>query len=385
MNVFTNESISLSDFHGKVVILDLFATWCGPCIAAMPYIYAILYSYDPTDLVILSVDIDSRESQQLVKSFALENNMAWIVAMDNSSIVSSYYGTGYIPTMYIINQTGFVHYQEIGFDYDTIMMALDQLITPDSISPQIIDLQITLKTHPISLTSSSIEVSCQNVSDNYGVESVYAEVTSIASGTIRQYFLSLSENGTLNDIFEIDPFQLYMENSVKIQILAKDYRGNIARSAEHNFEVQMSSQDTKPPEISNITISVNMKDSYYFFNVSVKILDDILVYKVEMRLKEGTKPNYYIASYKRSEISVTSNHIIWIDSSDPSIFRAMFKIKESEITDIENIHVTVIAEDLVGGKTTLSSQDSNNTSWNGTFLLIILLSLVSLLKKLRRC
>ncbi|MHA1969376.1 MAG: TlpA family protein disulfide reductase, partial [Candidatus Hodarchaeales archaeon] len=126
-NVFTNESLSLSDYYGKVVILDLFATWCQPCIEAMPFIYEILFSYNPSDLAIISIDVDSRESLGLIKSFAEEYNMAWYVTMDNENVVDSNYGTGYIPTMYIINQTGYVHYQEIGVNYDEVIASLDQL------------------------------------------------------------------------------------------------------------------------------------------------------------------------------------------------------------------------------------------------------------------
>jgi len=63
IDIRTNESFSLSDYLGKVVILDLFATWCGPCRNAIPGINEITYIFDPNDLVIISIYVDSRETQ----------------------------------------------------------------------------------------------------------------------------------------------------------------------------------------------------------------------------------------------------------------------------------------------------------------------------------
>ncbi|UCG03474.1 MAG: redoxin domain-containing protein [Candidatus Heimdallarchaeota archaeon] len=123
----TNVSFSLSDFQGKVVILDLFATWCPPCVDAIPKIREISLSYSVNDLVIISIDIDSGEDEQLVEDFIEEHQMDWWVAFDNSSIVSNNYGSGYIPTLYVIDQNQIVTYSEIGFDFEEVLNTLDQL------------------------------------------------------------------------------------------------------------------------------------------------------------------------------------------------------------------------------------------------------------------
>ncbi len=67
-DIVTNESFSLTDFQGKVVILDLFATWCGPCVEAIPNIREIYLSYSANDLMIVSIDV-SEEDVELLRDF----------------------------------------------------------------------------------------------------------------------------------------------------------------------------------------------------------------------------------------------------------------------------------------------------------------------------
>ena len=125
-DIVTNESFSLTDFQGKVVILDLFATWCGPCVDAIPKIREIYLSYSTDELVIISIDV-SEEDEELLKDFINDHNMEWLVAFDNNSIVSTNYGSGYIPTLYVIDQNQKVAYSEIGFNFGEVLETLDKL------------------------------------------------------------------------------------------------------------------------------------------------------------------------------------------------------------------------------------------------------------------
>jgi len=392
--IFSNEIITLDDFHEKVVILDLFTTWCAPCKETIPYLNAISHSYSPDDLAIISINIDASESQQLIRSYALENQMTWIVAMDTENVIKLRYctisGEIEIPSIYIINQTGYVCYQEVGFDNNQIIEVLDNLLTPDSLSPEFNSVQINPKSTPISIKNNKIEVKCQSVTDNLGVESVYAEVHSIKKELTKTYDLSFLDNGTIDSVFDIDPIQLYMESSISIQIVAKDYRGNIAKSNKEVYDILLSSNDNRPPIITNTTFSVSTKNNYHYYEINVTITDDILVYKVEIILNEINNLKQYTARYKFDEQNIDSNHIIWVDCSDQNIFRAIFVVKEQEITNTKNLYFTVTAEDLIGGKTTIISHDLdelNNTNlitpWNGTSLILSMVFLVLFLKKIR--
>lgn len=112
--------IRLSDYRGKVVILDMWATWCGPCKAVMPELKKIYDAYSRNDLEIMSVDIDTRESVQKIQSF-MESfeiqyaiDLDWIFGLDDGSILEKYLKEGAIPTLTIFDQKGRVHYNEAG-------------------------------------------------------------------------------------------------------------------------------------------------------------------------------------------------------------------------------------------------------------------------------
>jgi thiol-disulfide isomerase/thioredoxin len=120
-DIILRETFSLTDFQGKVVILDLFTTWCGPCRQSIPQMKDIYLCYSEDELIIISVDIDTEEDELLVTDFILEYEMEWLVALDNNSVIDNNYGSGYIPTMYIIDQN------QIGFNFEGVINTLDEL------------------------------------------------------------------------------------------------------------------------------------------------------------------------------------------------------------------------------------------------------------------
>jgi thiol-disulfide isomerase/thioredoxin len=148
--VFTaldGSNISLSDYRGKVVILDLWATWCNPCHAVMPELKKIYENYSRNDLEILSVDIDPRESVQYIQSFIdwfedqYDIELNWIFGKDDGDISEKYMNEGAIPTLAVFDQKGRVYYRKAGvhafreipegFPEDTPKLApiLDELIS----------------------------------------------------------------------------------------------------------------------------------------------------------------------------------------------------------------------------------------------------------------
>ncbi len=119
---------SLSDFLGKIVILDLFATWCPPCQLSLPYLREVYSSYSLSDLQIISVDIDTAESQAVVSQFRQDEGMSWIVSLDPGNTILGIYGTGSIPTFYIIDQEGTVQWSDTGFTNEITKPAMEDTI-----------------------------------------------------------------------------------------------------------------------------------------------------------------------------------------------------------------------------------------------------------------
>lgn len=111
---------NLKDYRGKVVILDMWATWCSPCHAVLPELKKIYDYYNRDDLEIISLNIDLSESSQLIESFkewfagyyGIELN--WIFGQDDGSISEKYMNEGAIPTLAVFDQVGRLQYRKAG-------------------------------------------------------------------------------------------------------------------------------------------------------------------------------------------------------------------------------------------------------------------------------
>ena len=121
--VFTNldgAHVRLSSYSGKVVILDLWATWCGPCHAVMLELEKIYKDYTRDELEIMSVNIDERESVEIIEEFIIEFEnqynieLNWIFGRDDGSISEKYMNEGAIPTLAVFDQKGRLHYRKAG-------------------------------------------------------------------------------------------------------------------------------------------------------------------------------------------------------------------------------------------------------------------------------
>lgn len=105
---------TLSDYKGKTVFLNFWATWCGPCRAEMPEIQEIYEEYgsNESDVIILGVaspDYGREGSTDDIKSFLEENNYTYPVAMDEGGLMAYTYGINAYPTTFMINADGNVY------------------------------------------------------------------------------------------------------------------------------------------------------------------------------------------------------------------------------------------------------------------------------------
>ena len=113
--------IHLSSYRGKIVILDMWATWCNPCRSQMTELKKIYEYYPREKLEIFSIDVDTSETLQQIKDFrgAFKNQegieLNWIFGKDDGSIWKKYMtGDGGIPTICIFDQEGNLNFQEEG-------------------------------------------------------------------------------------------------------------------------------------------------------------------------------------------------------------------------------------------------------------------------------
>jgi peroxiredoxin len=118
--------VSLSDYKGKVILLNLWATYCKPCRSEMPSLNGLMKKMADYNFVILAVNLDPGKSEG-VKEFLVENGYTFKVLHDPKKKISSrYYFTG-IPTTYIIDTNGIIVDKSVGSEDWESEERIDQL------------------------------------------------------------------------------------------------------------------------------------------------------------------------------------------------------------------------------------------------------------------
>ena len=108
----TGASVKLSDFKGKVVLLNFWATWCGPCRAEIPGLIRIQDAYKDR-LQIIGMDIDDNDAERL-RAFVKDKGINYPVAMTSVPVRLAYGGIGALPTLFVINQEGKMVQKHVG-------------------------------------------------------------------------------------------------------------------------------------------------------------------------------------------------------------------------------------------------------------------------------
>ena len=103
---------SLSDFRGKVVLVNFWAYWCVPCVSEMPFLQQVYDKWQEKGLVLLAIHVG--ESAEEATSFMEEYNLSFPVLMDTEGIAAIQYGAASIPTTFLIDEEGLIRGAKVG-------------------------------------------------------------------------------------------------------------------------------------------------------------------------------------------------------------------------------------------------------------------------------
>jgi peroxiredoxin len=105
--------VTLSDLRGKVVLLNFWATWCGPCRVEMPAMEELYRMFQRKDLEILAVSTDA-EGVSVTKPFQQKNRLTFPILHDSDYRVGLTYGARSLPMTFMVDRQGIVRHQIFG-------------------------------------------------------------------------------------------------------------------------------------------------------------------------------------------------------------------------------------------------------------------------------
>jgi cytochrome c biogenesis protein CcmG/thiol:disulfide interchange protein DsbE len=108
------KTVKLADLKGKVVLVDFWATWCGPCRKGIPHLISLYDQYKSQGLVVVGVSVDSK-GMDPVADFAKKNKISYPIVMSDSKTQRAYGGIPQIPTAFLIDQKGNIRKKYIGY------------------------------------------------------------------------------------------------------------------------------------------------------------------------------------------------------------------------------------------------------------------------------
>ncbi len=121
--------ISVTDLRGKVILLNFWATWCGPCRTEMPSIERLYKKFKDKGLRVLAVDI--METADKVRGFMEEMELTFPTVNDGDRKVTDLYRVHAIPTTHLIDKTGKIAGTAFGareWDSDAAFEIIEQLL-----------------------------------------------------------------------------------------------------------------------------------------------------------------------------------------------------------------------------------------------------------------
>jgi thiol-disulfide isomerase/thioredoxin len=107
------DTIALDQLRGKVVYVDFWASWCGPCLRSFPWMNEMQQKYGPRGFAVVAINVDKKRSD--AERFLVQHPANFTVVYDEAGSTPTAYGVKGMPSSYLIDARGNVTFVERGF------------------------------------------------------------------------------------------------------------------------------------------------------------------------------------------------------------------------------------------------------------------------------
>ena len=115
LKTIEGQEITLSGLRGKVVLLDFWATWCGPCRESIPHLTQLYKNYQDKGFELIGMNLDKSGEVEMVRRFVKSMDIPYPIIMTPEDVARNYKITG-LPTTVLIDKEGKVREKIVGFN-----------------------------------------------------------------------------------------------------------------------------------------------------------------------------------------------------------------------------------------------------------------------------
>jgi cytochrome c-type biogenesis protein len=108
------KELALADLRGEVVLLNIWATWCGPCVREMPRLEALHREFGARGVRVVGVNIDRGSAEETVRRYLARHGITFTILLDSDDAVSTRFRAMGVPETFLIDHEGIVRHRWIG-------------------------------------------------------------------------------------------------------------------------------------------------------------------------------------------------------------------------------------------------------------------------------